>query len=440
MQSSYWHEVWVILGVVAVSLLLGYIFDHVGLFLLIGLGLYLSMTMHHLRRLHQWLLNKKRGQPPEAGGLWGEVFNEIFRLEKQASKYQELLRTTAQRFQEAALALPDAIVVLSQSGTIEWANPAAQRMLGIHYPPDAGQRIHNLLRAPAFVDYLEQENFSQALTFAAPGNPGITLVLQVIPYGSKQRLILCRDVTHVVQLEHMRQTFVANASHELRSPITVLSGYLETLRQMDVAQEPIMVVALENMYQQAQRMERLVADLLTLTRLETTAADTSESVDVGAMLLSLKESAQLMSKDKAHQVNLELASDDKLLGNKEQLRSVFTNLIDNAVRYTQPGGKIDISWRRQGDSLIFSVRDNGEGIAPRHIPRLTERFYRVDADRSRESGGTGLGLAIVKHILTHHEARLEVDSRIGQGSQFSCRFPAARGIARQTESRLAESK
>lgn len=420
------REIWRLAAIAGGGLFIGLVLGRPGAVLAAVLGVYLFATQRNLMRLHRWLLDKKRHELPEAGGLWGEVFNEIFQLEKEANAHRDRLGAMLTRFQEAAAALPDGMVILSRENEIEWANPAAERMLGLAFPRDGGQRIGNLVRTPAFNAYLRKHDYSESVQFPSPAQPDNTLSLQIVPYGASQRLLICRDITHVMRLEEMRRNFVANASHELRSPITVLCGYLETLQSISLGDEAEIKKVLATMHGQARRMERLVSDLLMLSRLETALPSEDRTVDVPAMVASLQESAQLLSGEQRHEITLSVDPNIKLHGAEEELRSVFSNLIDNAVRYTPAGGRIDIAWRATGEGAEFAVSDTGVGIAPQHIPHLTERFYRVDVGRSRETGGTGLGLAIVKHVLQRHEARLEIESTPGAGSTFRCLFPATR--------------
>lgn len=333
------------------------------------------------------------------------------------------------RFQEAAAALPDGMVILNKRNKIEWANPAACRMLGIVFPDDVGQVINNLLRHPDFLQYLLANDFSREIRLSSPRKAEQTMLLQIIPYGSSQKLIICRDVTHVSKLEAMRSQFVGNVSHELRSPITVLSGYLETFRHIQINNSKDLERPLYNMTDQVKRMERLVTDLLMLSKLETEPVKfTNNVVNVPGMLSLIKESAELLSGDKQHVLHFEIDEHLHLLGNQDELRSLFTNLISNAIRYTPAKGQITVKWYRHTETAKFDVVDTGPGIAQQHIPNLTQRFYRVDADRSRETGGTGLGLAIVKHVLERHDGQLTIDSKLDQGSTFSCSFPAERVV------------
>jgi two-component system phosphate regulon sensor histidine kinase PhoR len=423
-----WREIWILLGIAFASLVLGEISGHPFLFVAVGYGLYIANALRNLVQLNRWLLNR-RADVPEAGGLWGEVLDRIRALAKDTERREDRLTEMLTRFQSASAATPDAMLILSRQHDIEWANPASERLLGISVPRDAGQRVINLLRHPEFTAYLEHGEYGEALEMASPSSPERSLSVRIIPFGSHQKLIIARDMTHLANLEKMRSDFVANISHELRTPLTVLTGFLETLKDMERPAGTDLKKHLQTMHEQAQRMARLVDDLLTLSKLETTPAARHEQVvDVPAMLAGLKEMGELVSGERRHHISLIADAGLKVSGNEEELRSAFSNLISNAVRYTPAGGDIRLNWRMQGDSPVFTVSDTGEGIAPQHLPHLTERFYRVDTARSRDSGGTGLGLSIVKHILLRHDARLEITSELGKGSSFACLFPPARAM------------
>ena len=427
MYPGLWREVWILSGIAAASLFFGALTGRPFLIAACGFGFYIAWTLRHLRSLHRWLLDRRAGDMPEADGLWGEVFDEIHKLIKQASRRQDQLSGMLARFQKAASAMPDAVVVLSQAGDIEWANPSAASLLGIRYPRDAGVRLLNLLRIPGFAQYLEQGEYAEPLEMTTPDDREIHVSLQITPFGSSQKLVIGRDVTRLMRLEQMRRHFVANVSHELRTPLTVLGGYVETLRQMDQIKMEDLKKHLATMHEQSQRMQRLVDDLLMLSKLETAPPRThDETVDIAALLAGLKEQAALLSGENRHVIELDADASLKLLGSREELHSAFSNLINNAVRYTPAGGSIRLSWRATDEGAAFSVTDTGEGIAPEHIPHLTERFYRVDSARSRASGGTGLGLSIVKHVLLRHDAKLEIESEVGKGSAFRCLFPERR--------------
>jgi two-component system phosphate regulon sensor histidine kinase PhoR len=322
------------------------------------------------------------------------------------------------------------VVILDEAGHVEWCNRQAESHFGLDSTRDFGQQITYLARQPEFVRYLALGEFSETLILRETRKEDLVLCIKVVPYGSNNKLLISRDVTHLERIETMRRDFVANVSHELRTPLTVVNGFVETLQDMPKLDNEMSRRALQLMGEQTSRMEGLVNDLLTLSRLENSLnIMEEEQVDVPALLQSVYQEGQSLSAGK-HVFHLELDSAAKLQGNNAELRSAFGNLISNAVRYTPQGGEIVVGWHALADGqTVFSVRDNGIGIAPEHIPRLTERFYRVDSSRSRETGGTGLGLAIVKHIVSRHQARLDVVSAEEKGSTFSIVFPAKRQLA-----------
>ncbi len=427
MHPSLWREVWTLAGIALASLVLGAITGRYFIVAAIGFGLYIAATLRHIYRLHQWLRHRDGREIPDAGGLWGDVFNEFRKLIKQAGQREDQLTDMLTRFQSAAAAMPDAVVIVSEDDDIEWANPASATLLGIRFPRDTGMRLGNLLRDPELAEYLERHDLTEPLELPSPANAELAVSLQIIPFGSRRKLLLARDITRLVRLEQMRRIFVANVSHEMRTPLTVLTGFLETLRDMQHVRPEELSKHMNTMYDQATRMQRLVDDLLMLSKLETAPPRRhDEVVDVPALLAGLKEQAELLSGEARHRITLETQPGLRLLGSREELHSAFSNLINNAVRYTPAGGEIALRWWADVDGARFTVRDTGEGIAPEHIPHLTERFYRVDTARSRASGGTGLGLSIVKHVLLRHDARLDIESEIGKGSTFLCAFPANR--------------
>ena len=430
MHAYLQREIWKLVATLFCAGLAGLIIGMPLLFISVSLLIYTVLQLRNQFRLYNWITNHDNQSIPEASGLWGELFNEIYQLEKQTGSSRARLTNILKRFQDAASALPDAMVILTKRNKIEWSNKAAHRLLGIHHPRDESQAINNLIRHPKFDKYLRKSDFGKTITIPSPSNPETKITLQIIPFGSSQKLIICRDVTHVIRLEEMRSHFVANVSHELRSPITVLSGYLETLQNVSDIKK--IHKSLQTMHEQANRMERLVTDLLALAKLETQPTDThSNDINVPAMLFELKDAAKFISGKKNHQITLNLDEKLHLYGNRDELQSLFSNLINNAIRYTPENGAIDVNWNREDDHAIFSVTDNGQGIPQQHIPHLTERFYRVDIDRSRESGGTGLGLAIVKHALERHDGKLTINSKLGEGSTFLCTFPDERLINSQ---------
>jgi len=419
-------EFWRIASIAAAGLLLGLLLGHPWPFLSVALIAYFSWHLYNLYRLERWLRVERSLHPPEAGGIWGDVCNQIYLLQKRNRKRKRRLADILHRFQEATEAMPDAAVVLRENDEIEWINGAAQRYFGLHPVKDRRQRIDNLLRHPGFVQFLDSGG-REPFLMPSPTDATMTLSLRVVPYGRHQRLLLARDVSQQQRLDQMRRDFVGNVSHELRTPLTVIAGFLETLEDEDSQQDPFIQRAVTLMQQQTLRMQHIVADLLLLSRLETDRAEPPrERVAVGALLAAIREDAQLLSGSRGHTIALEADPALQVYGAERELHSAFSNLVSNAVRYTPDGGEIRIRWWADREGAHFSVTDSGIGIPPEHIPRLTERFYRVDVGRSREIGGTGLGLAIVKHVLTRHGAVLRVESTVGKGSTFICDLPASR--------------
>ena len=411
------------MAIAIVSLLIGWLLGAVSLTLLLGLGVYAGWHMRQVYRLERWLRHGKRFHPPEAQGVWEEIFQLIYRLQQRNRKRKRKLGSMLNRFQQATAALPDATVVLTEGEHIDWWNDAAEQLLGLHYPRDVGQHVGNLIRNPAFVAYLHAENIDTPIQMPAPGDQQLTLSVLLIRYGNDQRLLVARDVTRIHQLERMRRDFVANVSHELRTPLTVVSGYLEALIEEDDEAARRWRRTLTTMQEQSSRMQGIVEDLLMLSRLETQGhLEQLVPVAVPGLLAQVREDAQRLSGNQAHQITLEADPEVWLLGNESELRSLFSNLAFNAVRYTPAGGHIQMRWYGDNEGAHFQIQDSGIGVAAQHIPRLTERFYRVDVGRSRGSGGTGLGLAIVKHVLLRHDGQLQVESQPGKGSTFRCNF------------------
>lgn len=390
--------------------------------------------LRHLDRIDGWLDSPAVENIPEGAGIWGGVFSRLRRLVRQRNQQEQRLESLLQGLQQAIAALPDAIVILDSGDHIEWCNPMAEEYFGLDGRRDLGQQISYLIRQPQFVNYLADQ-------LSNPDQPCILklsseriLSIQIIPYADQKKLLLARDITRLENVERMRRDFVANVSHELRTPLTVVNGFLETLSDMGGAPDPgMMKRSLDLMTGQTDRMKRLVEDLLTLSKLENIENTLEEeSVDVAALVRQIHQDALSLSGEN-HEIELLVATDAGLCGNTEELRSGFGNLVSNAVRYTPKGGKVVLAWEMEGRHAVFSVKDSGIGIELEHIPRLTERFYRVDRSRSRGTGGTGLGLAIVKHVLSRHQARLEIVSQFGKGSTFRAVFPPSRVISVMSE-------
>ncbi|EPJ84130.1 histidine kinase [Pseudomonas syringae] len=414
------------LMLVAAALLAGLISNQYGWCLAIALGLYLAWTLKQLLRLHDWLSRHKADEPPPDGyGLWGEVFDSIYHLQRRDQRVRGRLQAVIDRVQESTAALRDAVIMLDSEGNLEWWNRAAETLLGLKTPQDSGQPVSNLVRHPRFKEYFEQGNYADPLEIPSPTNDRMRIQLLITRYGNNEHLMLVRDVTRIHQLEQMRKDFVANVSHELRTPLTVIFGYLETLLDNVEEVNPRWVRALQQMHQQGGRMQTLLNDLLLLAKLEATDYPSdSHPIEVGMLLKTIKGDARALSANKNQQISLDLDSDVQLKGSETELRSAFSNLIFNAVKYTPAEGSIHIRWWADEQGAHLSVQDSGIGIETKHLPRLTERFYRVDSSRASNTGGTGLGLAIVKHVLLRHRGTLEINSVPGKGSVFICHFPA----------------
>ena len=393
--------------------------------LLAGACTYVSWHVYHVHLLAKWLASGGREPEPSTRGIWAQVFESLSRIHRQNRKRKKRLRKVVVRFQQAAEAMPDGAIVLDGTGTIVWMNKASSRLLGLQRARDVGQPVSSFIRHPSFADTLDAEAFDEPLHIASPLRDELQLLIRVVPYGGSRRLMLVRDVTRIYNLEQMRKDFVANVSHELRSPLTVIVGYLEALQDDERLPAEFRRPVVQ-MSQQASRMCLIVEDLLQLSRLEATpGAASAERVAVVEMLDMIAKDALSLSEG-AHRVLHGADSELSLLGDWNELYSAFSNIAFNAVQHTPAGGTIRLQWTSDAAGARLDVTDTGEGIEAHHIPRLTERFYRVDKARSHEMGGTGLGLAIVKHVLVRHDARLEIESRHGEGSRFSCRFPAHR--------------
>jgi two-component system phosphate regulon sensor histidine kinase PhoR len=392
-----------------------------------GLIFYLAYHLRQLRKLNAWLAVPGQ-RPLAADGLWGDVLYRLEKLLRSGQGNQQKAVAELERMLEATRNLPDGVVILDGDSRILWLNDAAERLLGLSPQRDLGQFVPYLLRQSRFIGWLQEEDFARTLQLESPVQPQKTLELQLVPLPRQQKMLLARDISELARVEAMRRDFVANVSHELRTPITVIVGFLEAFDEMETPDLAEFKKHIPLMREQSDRIRRLVDDLLTLAKLETEPESKEEAVDMVALSHRLADEARTLSQGR-HTIELELATRQRLLGNPQELYSALANLVTNAVRYTPAGGHITLKWHiGPHGSGLFSVTDTGEGIAPQHIPRLTERFYRVDRGRSRATGGTGLGLAIVKHILQRHQARLRIDSTVGKGSTFTAAFPADRLI------------
>ena len=427
MTTRWTQELWRLVGLLTFCLVVGLLTGHVRDFLILGLAGAIAWHLYNLNRLLDWLGSSEGFDQQEVGGVWGEIYYRVHQLQRRNRKRKRKIAKVLAQFRASAEAMPDAAVALGVNWEIHWFNEAATQMLGLRQTQDVGQTILNLLRNPEFHDYLNAGQFDRSLEIAAPGNTGRRLSVRVIPYAGSQRLLLAQEVTERYRLERVRKDFVANASHELRTPLTVISGFLENLRHDESTCPVKWARPLALMEQQTVRMQRIVEDLLLLSGLEGgRVPDAQEAVDVAAMAEDVREEALAAAGPEAPEIILELDGQAGLVGNSQYLRSAFSNLVVNAVQHTPAGGRIWVRWRTGPEGGVFEVQDTGEGIPAEHLPRLTERFYRVDVARSRRRGGTGLGLAIVKHVLQNHDGRFEIESEVGAGSTFRCIFPPGR--------------
>jgi two-component system phosphate regulon sensor histidine kinase PhoR len=394
-----------------------------------ALALYLAWNLWQLRELHFWLQHRSVADPPDAMGLWGEVVAQVVRLHRRKRFHKERLTRLFRELRRSTAAMPDGVVMLDPQGEIVWFNRKAGELLDLSRRADLGLRIDNLVRNPDFVRYLRGGQYTTPVIVRIDTPAERHLAFQLIAYGEDQRLLMLRDVTREVRLEQMRKDFVANASHELRSPLTVVAGYLENF-----GGDPGMgdlAAPIAEMRRQTDRMTRIIEDLLELSRFEANDGPIKGSpIDVAAMAAVLRKDV-LARPTHPRQVEVAIESGASLIGDEAMVESAFSNLVDNAAKYTPAEGSVHIRWWTDEQGGHFSVRDTGPGIPAEHLPRLTERFYRVDPGRSRETGGSGLGLAIVKHALHRHGARLDIESIDGRGSTFTCHFPQERVLERR---------
>jgi len=376
-----------------------------------------------LLALAHWLWHSKAISPPESTGLWGHVFDGLHSKIRKQRKRQKKLTEQIRQYRDGAEALPDGAVILSVDFVILWANSKALNLIGIRYPSDVGQRIDNLIRYPEFVDYLLNRDHQQPCSIPSTINSNIQLEMRLMPYGSEQLLLLVRDISKIYRMENMRRDFVANVSHELKTPLTVVRGYIEMFEMSSDNLNATWQKAFSTMEGQITRMDKLVEQLLQLSNVESAQTHLPvKTVAMSQLIANLVDDAQWLNKEKQHQITCYIDEQVNIVGNESELKSACANLITNAINYTPKQGKITISWQSIKGYAVFSVTDNGIGIKAEHVERLTERFYRVDASRSRDTGGSGLGLAIVKHVLQRHQATLNITSEWGKGSTFTITF------------------
>jgi len=424
-KPAWQHLAWIVVLLLA-GLAIGAFFERALLAMAIVLAGVLAYEVRNLLRLERWLRNRTVEAPPNMDGLWGEVLAITSRLYRRKVFHKRRVLLLLREFRRMTSAMPDGAVLLGPNREILWFNRTAGQWLGLRRKVDYGIRIDNLVRHPDFIEYLDERGTVAPPRIQLPKQGDRWLLFRLVTTSETgQQLLLLRDVTSEARLEHMRRDFVANASHELRSPLTVISGYLDSLAD-EPALDPAWRQPVQEMRRQSDRMRGIVQDLLELSRLEAQGGEAERAlVDVGGMLALIRRDA-LARPERPATVELQIDSDDLLLGSENELHSIFSNLVSNAVKYTPAAGRVDIRWWTDEKGGHVEVRDTGIGIPPEHLPRLTERFYRVDAGRSRKLGGSGLGLAIVKHALQRHDGRLEVRSVEGQGSTFACHFAPGR--------------
>ncbi len=432
MNKDYFRFFYILL----VVFVIGLVFNHIFLCLFIATLSCLIWQQQKLSQLLNWIQNRNISEPPDVPGYFEDICIEIDRLQLRHKKRKKKLASYLQQFHQATSALPDATVVLDEEDRIQWANKAAGNFLNIHWPQDQRQRITNLIRSPELERFLNsiQHDKHNTIDIKSPLDFEVYLSIRVVPYGKNQRLFVARDITRLQKLIEVRKDFVANVSHELRTPLTILRGYLETLMQNKTLDKQQLDISFSTMNDQSLRMESVINDLLTISRLEEGrfVADPEEVV-VPEMIKKIHAEAVVLSGDKQHLFKISVQADLWIKGNSIEIYSAFSNLVFNAVRYTPSGGVIGLSWFSDENGAHMEITDNGAGIPPQSIPRLTERFYRVEQSRDRDKGGSGLGLSIVKHVLARHNAILDIESTLGKGSVFRCNFPEKMIIKNSTK-------
>ncbi|MCB5191286.1 phosphate regulon sensor histidine kinase PhoR [Methylobacillus arboreus] len=434
MQDIRWKALWLGLATVFACLIIWAATDAITALLAFCaiVLLYLASHLYWLHKLLQWFKKPELNAMPVGSGIWEDVFSAIYYEKRRHSRSQAQISSALDRFRHAASALPDGVVLLNGNDQIEWCNPTAERQLGLSIRQDTGHPISYLVRPADFIQYLQRQDYSEPIKLKSWRVSGATLEIQLVPFGANQKLLISRDISQMEKLETMRRDFIANVSHELRTPLTVVGGFIETLTDMEGAVPESTRGYFGMMQEQTGRMRRLIEDLLTLSQLENSPEAPQETENDLSTLLNMLLHEGISLSQGEHDITLEPVEPGLFIkGAAEELHSALGNLVSNAVRYTPEGGKINLKLFLRGTEVLFSVRDTGIGIEQQHIDRLTERFYRVDRSRSRETGGTGLGLSIVKHILTRHQGYLEIESEAGKGSIFSAVLPQSR-LVRKT--------
>lgn len=405
--------------------LVGLIVGRFATFICLAALAYLGRLFFLIYRLEDWINLARRGSEEpnkeELTGIWRDIAYDVQLMMARHEKERSRLQMVVKRVQEMTSALTDAVILIDAKGNIEWWNRAAEKLFNFR-KMDQGHKLTNLIRHPSFIQYFDHGEYQAPLEITMWRNQQ-HLEFQVHVFGDKERLVIARDITRLFKLEQMRKDFVANVSHELRTPLTVIKGYIETLADYPKI-PPVWHKALQQMDNQTLRMTTLINDLIILSKLETDQKETSEEpVHIAPLIDTIIIDASKISAERNHRFDVGGDSDLGIIGNKNELRSAISNLVINALNYSPDGSEIVVRYTHTPSGATISIADHGIGIDPKHIPRLTERFYRVDAGRSVATGGTGLGLAIVKHILLRHNSELRIESQLGKGSKFACLFP-----------------
>ncbi|MFK7730104.1 MAG: phosphate regulon sensor histidine kinase PhoR [Pseudomonadales bacterium] len=389
----------------------------------LGAAGYAISSIIRLRRISHWLEYKTDSEPPDSVGEYGDVLDKLHRMRSNSMRQAESAEQRIVHLQNSFASLDEAVILLNDAGEIDWSNQAAERLFGLQFPEDQGRALVTLIRAPEFLIYFDAGDYEQPLAIAAPMSEPGQLEISITWFGIGNRMVFVRDVTEVRRLEQIRTDFIANVSHELRTPLTVISGYLEAMQDSESEWH----AALQQMSSQAERMESLLTDLTQLNKLESVVERSQHDVlDVKNMISMMFDGISVQKPEQT--LEIKQKTDAQLLGNRDELYSAFSNLINNASKYSGDTGKIVVTWKLDATGASLIVTDTGVGIEAQHLPRLTERFYRADPGRHRSTGGTGLGLAIVKHVLLRHQAALKIESTPGQGSTFTCLFPEERVV------------
>jgi two-component system phosphate regulon sensor histidine kinase PhoR len=406
---------------VILAALLGWYFGYPWAAVIVTMVLLIAYWLYQMRLIQLWL-NDPLQRPPDVYGIWGDLLSQIYQHHRKDREVQQQLQSTVDYLRDSFSSMRDGVVMVDEQGVIKWFNLASEELLGLRYPDDTGQTLTNLVREPEFNAYFLSDDYALPLQYYTTGEMPSNLRVEITNFDRDSRLLFIRDITRAVRMEQIRRDFVGNVSHELRTPLTVITGYLGSFLDDEQGFSPPYIKALRQMVQQADRMENLLKDLLWLSRIESEEREIKhERVNMRALLQELRD--ELTAAESPCRLQLQLETDCQVAGDYRELYSAVSNLVTNAMKYSPADCPVTVSWRQHGDRLQLAVIDRGVGIEASHIPRLTERFYRVDDSRSSASGGTGLGLAIVKHVAAAHDARLLIESNLGEGSTFTLEFP-----------------